>query len=92
MLSEVCPNCYGMDLVRSRGRGFWERWILYLFGIALVRCADCNRLRGTTGEQIISWIPCPICDGSGKRGDEVCTNCDGDGSIPIYEENPDYLP
>jgi len=43
-------------------------------------------------ERIISTMPCPFCQGTGKCGGEVCNNCNGAGNVPVYEKDPDYKP
>ncbi len=43
-------------------------------------------------ERIVSTTPCPLCHGSGKRGQDVCCNCNGTGNIPVYEKDQDYPP
>jgi hypothetical protein len=76
----------------SPKNGFWERWISDFLWVTFMRCSRCKRVRSTTSEKLISGAPCPICRGSRKCSDEACSNCNGEGSIPFYEENPDYLP
>jgi|GEM_PF-2037697 DnaJ-class molecular chaperone len=43
-------------------------------------------------ERIISTQPCPVCHGTKRCGGEVCSNCNGTGNVPVYEEDRDYKP
>jgi len=42
MTSDVCPKCESMNLAESHRRGWYERWVLTLFGIFPLRCLDCG--------------------------------------------------
>lgn len=59
---------------------------------AILREEASEDIGGLMSERIISTQPCPVCHGTKRCGGEVCSNCNGTGNVPVYEEDRDYKP
>jgi DnaJ-class molecular chaperone len=53
-------------------------------GSRYVKCPDCDGQGGeekTYGGET-KWYPCPYCNGTGRK---ICSNCNGWGTVKVYE-------